>query len=53
MQRVIILTEQEYEQLTMYKEVVNELENKMCELERLANNKDQLQQYVKEWLDVE
>lgn len=53
MQKVIILTEQEYEQLTMYKEIVELFENKMCELERLVNDKDQLQQYVKEWLDIE
>lgn len=47
MQNVILLTPEEYEELVSTKEV---LENRMKELEDLVEDKDALQEYVKDWL---
>lgn len=47
MQKVILLTPEEYEELVQTKEV---LEKRMRELEIVVNNKDALQKYIKDWL---
>lgn len=47
MQKVVLLTPEEYAELVGIKDAV---ENRMRELEELVENKDALQEYVKDWL---
>lgn len=47
MEKVIILTEQEYEEFLNNTEV---LFKRMEELEEIIEDKDKLQEYIREWL---
>ena len=48
MQRVIVLSEEEYDDL---KGVVDAVNRRMKELEEIVDDKDELQNYIREWLN--
>ena len=47
MQKVIILTEQEYEELIQFQ---NEILKRMEEIENIMEDKEKLQNYIFDWL---
>lgn len=47
MQKVIILTEQEYEELIQFQ---NEILKRMEEIENIMEDEDKLQKYILDWL---
>ena len=47
MQKVIILTEQEYEELKAYEEILSQ---RMNEMDLIADDPEKLQEYILEWL---
>lgn len=47
MQKVIILTEQEYDELIQFQ---NEILKRMEEIENIMEDEDKLQKYILDWL---
>lgn len=48
MQKVVVMSEKEYDDLAG---MVEEVSRRMNELEEVVDDKDRLQEYIKEWLN--